>query len=117
MKTLLKTLVLGVMLFGLTASYANTANKGKERSSNRTEITKIYNPKVLVHKNVKYYRNNGIWYIKKNKRYVATKAPIGARINSLPSKYKKVNVRGVKYYTYKGVYYKKSNRGYIIVKI
>ena len=105
------------MLSGFATSYANTGNKGKARSSNGTEITKIYNPKVLVHKNVKYYRNNGVWYIKKNKKYVVTKAPIGARIHNLPSKCKKVNIRGVKYYTYKGVYYKKSNRGYIVVKI
>lgn len=114
MKTLVKTLIVGMILIVSTTSYAETTPVGP---IHKTTVTKIINPRVVVHKNVKYYHNKGIWYIKKNRRYVTVAAPTGIRINTLPSGYRTVKVRGKKYYKYNGVHYKKSGRSFIVVKI
>ncbi|WP_299218558.1 DUF6515 family protein [uncultured Aquimarina sp.] len=114
MKTLLRTLVFGILLSTLTASCATTV---KVNPANRVVVTKVHKSKIVVHKNVKYYRSAGIWYIKKNRRYVTVAAPIGARISVLPTGYKSVKVKGVRYYKHKGVYYKKSGRSYVVVNV
>ncbi|WP_299247003.1 DUF6515 family protein [uncultured Aquimarina sp.] len=114
MKILLRTLVFGILLSTLTASCATTV---KVRPANRVVVTKVHKPRIIVHKNVKYYRSGGVWYIKKNRRYVTVAAPIGARINVLPTGYKSIRVKGVRYYKHKGVYYKKSGRSYIVVNV
>ncbi|GAA3519885.1 hypothetical protein GCM10022393_37620 [Aquimarina addita] len=82
---------------------------------NSLEIRNINKPKLVVYKNKRYYRNNGVWYVLRNNRYVSIAAPVGVRINTLPRGYKVVKVRGVQLYKYKGVYYKRSGRSYVIV--
>ncbi len=114
MKTLLKMLVLGVFFSALTTSCATTV---RVRPANRMVVAKVHNPRVVVHKNVKYYRSDGIWYKKKNRRYIAVAAPVGIRVNVLPKGYKTVKVKGVRYYRYKGIYYKKSGRNYVVVNV
>jgi len=114
MKTLVKTMIVGMILILSTTSYAKTT---PIRSIHNTTVTKVINPRVVVHKNVKYYHNKGIWYIKKNRRYVTVTAPRGIRLNTLPNGYKTVKIRGKKYYKYKGVHYKKSGRGFIVVTL
>ncbi|WP_035086359.1 DUF6515 family protein [Aquimarina latercula] len=114
MKTLLKTLVIGIMLFTLTASCATTL---KVSPANNVVVTKVHKPRVVVHKNVRYYRNNGVWYVKKNRRYVKVTAPVGVRVSTLPTGYRIVKVRGVRYYKHKGVFYKKSGRTFVVVNV
>ncbi|WP_378178159.1 DUF6515 family protein [Aquimarina sp. SS2-1] len=114
MKTLLKTLILGILLSTVTTSCATTV---RVRPVNSVVVTKVHNPRMVVHKNIKYYRSGGVWYIKKNRRYVTVAAPIGVRVNVLPTGYRVVKVNGVRYYRYKGVYYKKSGRNYVVVSV
>jgi len=114
MKALLKIVVLGVLLFTLTTSCATTV---RVRPAKSVVVTKVHNPRIVVHKNVKYYRSGGVWYIKKNRRYVTVAAPVGIRVNVLPRGHKTVKVKGVRYYRYKGIYYKKSGKSYIVVNV
>lgn len=114
MKTLLKTLVIGIMLFTLTASCATTV---RVHPANKVAVAKVHKPRVVVHKNVRYYRSNGVWYVKKNRRYVKVTAPVGLRISTLPNGYRTVKVRGVRYYKHKGVFYKKSGRTFVVVNV
>ncbi|WP_299312811.1 DUF6515 family protein [uncultured Aquimarina sp.] len=112
MKALLRTFVFGILLSTLTASCATVV---RVRPVNQVVVAKVHKPRIVVHNNVNYYRSGGVWYIKKNRRYVTVMAPVGARINVLPTGYKSVKVKGVRYYKHKGVYYKKSGRSYVVV--
>jgi len=114
MKTFFRIMVLGVFLSTVTTQCATTENA---RPVNKVSKIETHNYRVVMHKNVKYYRNNGVWYKKKNKKYVVVAAPVGARISMLPTGYKVVQVKNARYYRYKGVYYKRSGRNYIVVKV
>ncbi len=108
-------IMIPVVLFGfLMTSCATTV---KVRPVQGVVVTKVHRPKVVVHKNVHYYRSDGVWYIKKNRAYKRVSVPTGVRVTTLPRGYKTVKVRGVKYYRCKGVYYKKSGRKYIVVQV
>ncbi len=114
MKNLIR-IVLPIVLFGfLTTSCATTV---RVRPARGVVVTKVHHPKVVVHNNVRYYRSNGVWYVKKNKAYRTVAAPVGVRITTLPKGYKVVRVRGTKYYTCNGVYYKRSGKSYIVVNV
>ncbi|MEW7278616.1 DUF6515 family protein [Aquimarina sp. 2201CG1-2-11] len=114
MKNIIR-IILPVLLVGcLTTSCATTIQAAPTQD---VVITKVHHPKVIVHKNVRYYRSKGKWYVKKGKVYRRVKAPIGARMVTLPRGYKVIKIRGVKYYTYNGVYYKRSGKKYIIVTV
>ncbi|MDY8136422.1 DUF6515 family protein [Aquimarina sp. 2201CG5-10] len=114
MKRILKIVLLIVTIATITTSCATTV---RVQPTHRVVVTKVHKPKVIVYKNVKYYRSGGTWYIKKNRKYVTVAAPAGVRVTTLPRGYRVVKVRGVKYYKYKGVYYKKSGRKYIVVNV
>ncbi|WP_024771882.1 DUF6515 family protein [Aquimarina macrocephali] len=108
-------IVVPVVLFGfLMTSCATTL---KVRPARGVVVTKVHRPKVVVHKNVHYYRSDGVWYVKKNRAYKRVTVPTGVRVTTLPRGYKTVKVRGVKYYRCKGVYYKRSGRKYIVVQV
>ncbi|WP_438425400.1 DUF6515 family protein [Aquimarina macrocephali] len=108
-------IVVPVVLFGfLMTSCATTV---KVRPARGVVVTKVHRPKVVVHKNVHYYRSDGVWYVKKNRAYKRVTVPTGVRVTTLPRGYKTVKVRGVKYYRCKGVYYKRSGRKYIVVQV
>ncbi|WP_025743792.1 DUF6515 family protein [Aquimarina pacifica] len=114
MKNVLKV-VLPVLIFCFTIP--SNAMVTKNHPKDGYEITQLRFPKIVVHNNVQYYRNNGIWYVKKNRRYRRVAAPIGVRVSALPRTYKIVRVRGIKYYKSGGVYYKKNGRKYIVVNV
>lgn len=108
-------IVVPVLLFGfLMTSCATTV---RVRPARGVVVTKVHCPKIVVHKNVHYYRSEGVWYIKKNKSYKRVTVPTGIRVTTLPRGYKTVKVRGVKYYRCKGVYYKRSGKKYIVVHV
>lgn len=114
MKRILKFIV-PILLFGflITSCAANVA----VRPAHGVVVTKVHNPKIVMHKNVRYYRSNGVWYVKKNRAYRKVVAPIGVRVTTLPRGYKAVKVKGVQYYKYNDVYYKRSGKKYIVVNI
>jgi len=114
MNTILK-ICLPLLLIGfLSTSCATTVGV---RPAKGVVVTKLHHPRIVVYNNVKYYRSNGVWYVKKNKNYRTVVAPTGLRINALPRGYKVVKVRGVKYYTHNGAYYKRSRKRYVVVRV
>ncbi|WP_025667607.1 DUF6515 family protein [Aquimarina megaterium] len=114
MQSIMK-IVVPVVLFGfLITSCATTV---QVRPARGVVVTKVHRPKIIVHKNVNYYRSAGVWYVKKNRVYKRVSVPAGVRVATLPRGYKTVKVRGVKYYTCKGVYYKRSGKRYIVVHV
>ncbi|MFC1510417.1 DUF6515 family protein [Candidatus Omnitrophota bacterium] len=63
----------------------------------------------------KVFYNNGVYYHRKNRKYVVVSAPIGASIPHLPYGYKVVVINGMHYYHHKGVYYLNMPTGYVVV--
>ncbi len=114
MKTILKLFLAVLLLSFATTSCATSV---RLRPARGVVVTKLHQPKVIVHNNKRYYRNKGVWYVKKNRRYVTVAAPMGARVTTLPKGHRIVKIRGVQYYTCNGVYYKKSGRNYIVVNV
>ncbi|WP_128755386.1 DUF6515 family protein [Aquimarina sediminis] len=114
MKNMMRIIV-PILLFGflMTSCAANV----RVRPAHGVVVNKVHHPKVVVHKNVHYYRSGGIWYVKKNRAYKRVVVPAGIRVTTLPRGYKIVKVRGVKYYTCKGVYYKRSGKRYVVVNV
>ncbi len=98
----------------LTSSCATTV---RVRPARGVVVTKLHRPQIVVHNKARYYRSNGVWYVKKNHRYNVVKAPVGLRVATLPRGYRVVKVRGVRYYTSNGVYYKRSGRKYVVVSV
>jgi hypothetical protein len=80
-------------------------------------VTKVNNPRVIVHRNTNYYVSKGIWYTKNRRGYVVVNPPAGIVVRSLPRGHRIKTIRGVKYYHYNGVYYKRNGRNYVVVKI
>lgn len=112
MKMILKIMLPLLLVTSLSTSCATTV---RVRPAESVVVTKLHRPTVIVHRNVRYYRSNGVWYVKQNRRYRVVSAPAGVRVTTLPRGYRVVKVRGVKYYKYNGVYYKRSGRNYIVV--
>lgn len=108
-------IIIPVLLFSFFIT--SCAAKVRVHPAPAVVVTKVYKPKVVVHKNVRYYRSGGVWYIKKNRVYKKVVVPAGLRIATLPRGYKIVKVRGVRYYKCKGVYYKRSGKKYVIVSV
>lgn len=114
MKTILKIVIPIILLTFSTTSCATTVHT---RPANGVVVTKLNQPKVFIHNNVRYYRSRGVWYVKKNRRYRTVAAPVGIRVTTLPRGYRVVKLRGVTYYRCNGVYYKRSGRRYIVVNV
>lgn len=117
MKNVLKIMMPILIFCFTTPSNANTAMYTEAHASDKVLIVSKRHPKIAVYNNVQYYRNKGIWYVKKNRRFRKVAAPIGASVAVLPRNHKTVIIRGVKYYRGGGVYYRKKGRKYIVVKI
>ena len=59
----------------------------------------------------RYYYDQGVFYTGEPGRYVATEAPAGAVVYSVPSGYERVEIDGSPYLRYRDVYYRPSGRG------
>ncbi|SHJ36738.1 DUF6515 family protein [Aquimarina spongiae] len=114
MKMVLKTGLVVLLISFLSTSCATAV---RVQPANTVVVTKLHHPKVVVHNNVRYYRSNGVWYVKRNRGYRVVTAPVGVRVAALPRGYKVVKVRGVKYYKHRGVYYKRTGRQYVVVRV
>lgn len=82
-----------------------------------TVVTKVHQPKLVVHKKSNYYFADGVWYKARGRNYVVVRAPKGIKLRTLPRGNKVVVLNGRKLYKYKGIWYKKSGRGYIVVNV
>ncbi len=114
MKAILKLAIPILLISCVTTSCATTMHV---RPARTVVVTKLHNPTIVVHKNVRYYRSGGVWYVRNNRAYRKVAAPVGVRVTTLPRGYKVVKVRGVRYYRCNGVYYKRYRRGYVIVNV
>jgi hypothetical protein len=71
---------------------------------------------IVTVENQKYHYDQGVYYVESNGGYVATAAPVGATVPSIPegSQTVVVNETTNNYY-YGGTYYEKSGSGYTVV--
>lgn len=82
-----------------------------------TVVTKVYKPKVVVHKGAKFHFSKGVWYKTRGKRFIVCAAPVGVTVRHLPRGYKVVRVNGRKMYKYKGIWYQKKRGGYLVINV
>jgi len=112
----LKLLVIIISLVGATSS-VGAQRTVKVYPRYGTVVTKLYQPRLVVHKGVNFHFSNGVWYKAKGRKYVVCAAPVGVKVKKLPLGNKVVVRAGRKYYTYNGVFYKKKGRNYIVVNV
>ena len=115
MKSLKSLLIVTALLGGFAIGQANTNLTTKIKIG--VVVTTVHNPKVYVHKGVRFHYSNGIWYRTSGRRYVVTAAPVGVVVRTLPRGRKVVRVNGRKYYRFNGVYYQKRKGGFIVVRL
>ncbi|NJB37952.1 DUF6515 family protein [Croceivirga sp. JEA036] len=108
-----------IVLFLLGGMLMTTAQTTVIRTYPRTGtvVTTIRKPKIVVHKNTRFYFADGVWYNTNNKKYVVVSAPTGLTINRLPRARKVVVVNGKRLYKYRGVFYKKTGRNFVVVNV
>ncbi len=82
-----------------------------------TVVTKVYQPRVVVHSGVNFYYAEGVWYKPYGRRYVVCKAPLGIRLKYIPRGHRIVRVDGKKYYHYNGIWYTKKRGYYTVVRV
>jgi hypothetical protein len=61
---------------------------------------------VVVHNNIRYYYDDGTFYLPYNNNYQVVAPPIGARVAELPSNYEVLYLENNVYYKVENVYYK-----------
>ena len=115
MKSLKSLLIITALMGGFAIGQANT--KLTPQIKIGVVVSTVHNPKVYVHKGVRFHYSKGIWYRTSGRRYVVAAAPVGVVVRTLPRGRKVVRIKGRKYYRYNGVYYQKRSRGYIVVRI
>ncbi len=112
-----KMLVIIGMLFGGIISVNAQKKVVKIYSKHGVVVTKINQPKLIVHKGAKYHFAEGVWYRTRGRKYVVCAAPIGITVRKLPRGNKIVKINGRKLYKYKGIWYQKKGRRYIVVNV
>ena len=65
-----------------------------------------WRPVVVVHNNIRYYYDDGTFYLPYNNNYQVVAPPIGARVAELPSNYEEIILDNYLYYKVDNVYYK-----------
>jgi len=78
-------------------------------------VVNVGNSKTIKHKNVVYYRSNGIYYRKYAKGYKVVSAPLGYKIKVLPSKHVRIVIQGRPYFYHYGTYYVMNSNEYEVV--
>ncbi|NNL02210.1 MAG: hypothetical protein HKP39_08040, partial [Eudoraea sp.] len=79
----LKLLVITILLIGATS--AVTAQRTvKVYPRHGTVVTKLYQPRLVVHKGVNFHFSNGVWYKTRGRKYVVCAAPLGIKVRKLP---------------------------------
>jgi hypothetical protein len=53
-----------------------------------------------------YYYSDGLYYQQNDNQYTVVEPPVGAQVNSLPSKAEAITINGEQYYESNGVYYR-----------
>ncbi|XLS27901.1 DUF6515 family protein [Flavobacteriaceae bacterium M23B6Z8] len=112
----IKTFLVLILIIGMT-SCATSQRTTIILPKKGVVVTRVNNPRLVVHRNVNYYHSAGVWYTKNRTGYVVVTPPAGIVVRSLPRGYRVKKIRGVRYYHYNGVYYKKTGRKYVVVKV
>jgi len=106
------SLLLIIPLFQATQAYASGSlilNGGHHENHGRYAEVVIGTDR--------YYYDAGVFYRGEQGHYIASQAPMGAVVYSIPSDYEGVEIEGVKYLRYRDVYYRPEGRGYKVVQI
>ncbi|WP_273567276.1 DUF6515 family protein [Maribacter halichondriae] len=111
-----KVMFIALALFGTLGS-ANANSSVEKVSLENVMVVKSHPSKVFIHKGKKYHFRNGNWYIKRGRKYIAVRPPVGIKVRHLPRGNKVVYINGRKLYKYKGIWYKKNGRGFVVVNI
>lgn len=111
-----KTFLVLILMIGMT-SCATSQRTTVILPKRGVVVTKVTNPRLVVHRNINYYHSDGVWYTRNRKGYVVVNPPAGIVVQSLPRGYRVRKIRGVKYYHYNGIYYKRTGRRYTVVNI
>ena len=111
----LKTLLIAILLLGFLVNVQ--ANSTKTYPRYGVVVTKVYKPRVVVHKGTNYFYSNGIWYTAYGRKYRISRAPIGIKISFIPRGYKIVRHHGKKYYLHNGIWYVKKKGYYTVVRV
>lgn len=93
------------------------AHKVKVYPRHGTVVTKIYHPRIVVHKGATFHYANGVWYKPYGRRYKVCRAPIGIKIRFVPRGYMLVRINGKKYYHLNGIWYAKKGGYYTVVRV
>ncbi len=115
MKSLKSLLVLLALMGAFTMAHAKTNTTLYPKIG--VVVTTVHQPKIYVHKGVRFHYAKGIWYRPYGKRFVVSAAPVGIRIAKLPRGRRVVYVKGRKYYRYHGIWYQKRGRAYVVVNV
>lgn len=111
-----KNIFIALLIVGMT-SCATGQRTTIIAPSQGVVVTKVSNPRVVVHRNTNYYFSKGVWYTRNNRGYVVVNPPEGIVVKSLPRGYRVKTIRGVRYFHHNGIYYKKHGRKYTVVRI
>ncbi|NER10953.1 hypothetical protein SAMN06265375_10265 [Muriicola jejuensis] len=112
----LRIILIIAALFG-TLSAANAQRVVKVYPRHGTVVTTIHNPRLVIHKGIRYHLAAGVWYKARGRNYIVCAAPRGIVINTLPKGHRVVYVKGRRYYAYKGVHYQRFGRTYKVVYV
>lgn len=112
----LKFIFVGLILLGsIYSAKAETTNTME--ITTEFVVTKVHPWNVFIHKGKKYHFRTGKWYVKRGRKYVQVRPPVGIKVRNLPRGNKIIHVNGRKLYKYKGMWYKKKGRGYVVVTV
>ena len=114
---LMKQMAIAFLLLGMMTTLNAQTKVVRVYPKHGTVVAKISKPKVIVHKNKRFFFANGVWYRAGKRGYVVTAAPVGLRIKALPSGYSVVVVRGKRYFRYKGITYQKRRGHFYVVTV
>ena len=81
-------------------NYKKMPSRGAEVSKHKATGS----AQVVRHNNKDFYYKKGVFYRYENNKYVVSRAPIGARVASIPTP-RVILLNSVRYYYYYGVYY------------
>lgn len=111
----LKLIFVSLVLLGSVYSAKAETTSAMEITT-EFAVIKAHTWNVFVHKGKKYHFRTGKWYVKRGRKYIQVRPPVGLAIRHLPHGNKIIHINGRKLFKYKGTWYKKKGRGYVIIK-
>jgi len=112
----LKLIFVSLIILG-SLNYVEAKTKDLKTTNKTIVLLKKSPNKVYVYKGKTYRFRSGKWFIKRGRKFIAVRPPVGIQVRTLPRGNKIVKVNGRKLYKYNGIWYKKNRRGFVVVNI